>query len=99
MDLLQITSLEEVPCSPLLPPDLASLGLSKKHEVLTKLTQEIVQKYTNLDILRETTNTMPHQTNPTCKLQNWMMNHKASGLAQSGKEKHKETHKEGRSNC
>ena len=53
MDLLQMTSLEDDPHSPLLPPDFASQSSSKMKETLTNLSKAVVTQYTNLDILQE----------------------------------------------
>ena len=50
-NLLGMNSLEDIPSTPLLPHDIKCLSQSRKRNVLTTLSQAIVEKYTNLEIL------------------------------------------------
>lgn len=59
MDYLNMTTLEDDPHSSLLPADIASLSLSRKKEIVTNISKEIVIRYTNLDV--------PHEKPPAMK--------------------------------
>lgn len=79
MELLQMTSLEDDVHSPLLPLNFASQRVSKKREILTNISQAIVNQYTNLDIL--------HDKPQTKKSSSSELHPKESGSSDRGKKK------------